>query len=185
MSTRYCLLLLLCAGCAEMFGIEPTTAPIDAKIDGPSAVWDSSVDARGCGGGDAHVADPVTGACYVFFATPMTRDAARATCLGLGTGVLLASVQSAAENATIASLIGTNIAFLGGNDEVVEGTFRWEDGSAVILTNWNTGEPNNGAGANEEDCIVMVGTLGGKWDDHPCAPPPVGSGSYAFVCERD
>jgi hypothetical protein len=162
-----CLAPIVLGGCAQLFGLDETSAtPVDARID-------------------AHAVDPATGACYTFFTTPMTRDAARTVCTGLGANTALASVQTANENALIAALIGTNVAFLGGTDEVVEGTFRWPDGSLVVLTNWNTGEPNNGAGMFEEDCIVMLGSIGGTWDDRPCAPGPVGTGSYPFVCERD
>jgi|PlaIllAssembly_1097288.scaffolds.fasta_scaffold216205_2 hypothetical protein len=177
--------LAMLGGCAQLFGLDETTAPAtptdgpnDAPIDGPP------VDARVCAGGDARVTDPMTGNCYVLFTTPATRNTARTMCQTLGTGVRLASVQSAAENQVIANLIGATDAFLGGNDEAVENTFVWDDGTAVVLTNWNTGEPNNAAGMFEEDCIVMLGTVPGKWDDRPCAPGPVGTGSYAYVCER-
>jgi hypothetical protein len=36
-----------------------------------------------------------------------------------------------------------------------------------------------------EDCIVILGLLRGVWDDRPCAPPPIDTGAYSFVCERD
>ena len=56
----------------------------------------------------------------------------------------------------------------------------------MVLTNWNTGEPNNGAGVYEEDCIVIHGMLAGKWDDRPCAPGGAAiEGVYPIVCERD
>ena len=129
--------------------------------------------------------DQATGACYVFFATPMTRNAARTACQGLGPTGRLASIQSTSESALITSLIGTSEAFIGGSDELTEGAFVWDDGTPVQLTRWNTGEPNNGQGQFEEDCIVMLGALGGVWDDRPCAPPPVNTGAYPFVCERD
>jgi Lectin C-type domain len=182
-----CLSPIVLGGCAQLFGLDETSATsVDARIDARiDAAVDAPVDALACAGGDAHVVDPMSGACYTFFTTPMTRDAARTVCTGLGAGTALASVQTANENTLIAGLIGTNVAFLGGTDEIVEGQFRWPDGSLVVLTNWNTGEPNNGAGMFEEDCIVMLGSVAGKWDDRPCAPGPVGTGSYPFVCERD
>ncbi|HEX5059857.1 MAG TPA: C-type lectin domain-containing protein [Kofleriaceae bacterium] len=181
----WCLVLVSTAGCAQLFGIEQTTSSevrTDAAVD---ARRDSGIDARTCSAGDAHVTDPMTGACYMFFVGPKTRDEARATCNT--EGALLASVESANENQLITSLLGMNLAFLGGTDEVTEGTFKWEDGTAVVLTNFATGEPNNGTGLFEEDCIVIHGDLAGKWDDRPCGAEAGATvpGAYAFVCERD
>ena len=173
------------SGCAQIAGLDKTRgAPVDAPAVVDSSSVDAAIDARICAGGDARMTDPATGACYVLFTTPATRDAARQSCLSLGPGTLLAGIDSAAENATITSLIGATIAFVGGSDEAVEGTFVWEGGMPLTFTNWNTGEPNNGLNMYEEDCIVISGGLGGVWDDKPCAPPPVGAGAYAFVCEH-
>ncbi len=74
-------------------------------------------------------------------------------------------------------------AFIGATDVAVENTYVWPDGSALSFTNFRTGEPNNGNGAFEEDCLVIEGARMGTWDDRPCAPPPVGTGSYAYVCQ--
>ena len=181
----WCLVVVCSMGCAQLAGIDETSArdaSIDATADAPR---DSSLDAAVCAGGDARVTDPMSGACYTFFMAPQTRNDARATCSGLGGGTALATVQSAAENQLLATLVGASIAYVGGNDEITEGMFTWDDGSAVVLSNWNTGEPNNGAGSYEEDCIVINGALAGKWDDRPCAPGVGIEGAYPFVCERD
>jgi hypothetical protein len=185
---RRALLLLLCGGCAQIFGLDETSKPsttpdtpaVDAKPDGPP------IDARLCTGGTAAMTDPSTGHCYVFFSAPTIRNTARQMCLTIDPTAKLASVESAAENTLIANLIGTTDSFLGGNDEVTEMQFKWDDGTPFVLTNWNTGEPNNALGMFEEDCIVMIGTVPGKWDDRPCATGigPAGTGAYAFVCER-
>jgi hypothetical protein len=168
-------------GCAQLLGLEPTSSP-DAPVDAPR-----TIDAQPCVGGDYRTVDLETGACYTFFTTPMTRDAARTACRGLGSTTRLASIQSAAEAAVIIRLIGTSDALIGGSDETTEGTFVWEDGSPVVLTSWNTGEPNNAVGQFEEDCIEMIGSIGGLWNDVPCSPPPPPStlGTYPFVCERN
>jgi hypothetical protein len=178
--------MVLAGGCAQLFGLDETNAPATPN-DAPTDVRpvDAPPDAaRVCAGGDARVTDPGTGTCYVLFTAPATRNVARQMCLTLGANARLASVQTAAENQLIATLTGATDAFLGGNDEGAEGTFVWEDATAVVLTSWNTGEPNNALGMFEEDCIVMLGTVPGAWDDRPCAPGPVGTGSYAYVCER-
>jgi hypothetical protein len=155
---------------------------VDARFDAP-------VDAKpACTGGDARSTDSTTGHCYMFFSAPKIRNDARTTCAALGANVKLASIESASENQVIATLIGAADSFVGGNDEMIENTFRWEDGTPFVLTNWAmtpSVEPNNGAGMFEEDCIVMRGDGTGKWDDRPCSPPPnVALGMHAYVCER-
>ena len=172
-------------GCAQIGGLDETTGPRDATVD--TATRDAAIDARACTGGDMRVVDPATGHCYTYFTTPQNRNTARQMCAALGTGVLLASIQSATENDLITSIIGQELVFIGGNDEMVEGMFRWEDGSPITLTNWNatTMEPNNGLNMYEEDCIVVSGAAAGKWDDRPCAAGPPIAGTYGFVCERD
>jgi hypothetical protein len=175
--------MLSLAGCAQIFGLEETSRSTpDARIDAPGKLPDARLP---CLGGDARAVDPATGACYVFFATPMTRDAARSACRGIGPTALLASIQSASESSLITSLIGATDALIGGYDEVTENMFLWEDGTRIQLTNWNANEPNNGLGMFEEDCIVVLGSQGGLWNDVPCAPPPINLGSYPFVCERN
>jgi hypothetical protein len=179
------LALLALGGCAQIFGLEETTArpaPDAARVD--ARVFDAPLP---CAGGDARSVDPVTGACYVLFTGPMPRDLARTTCQGLGGTTRLASIQSASENALIKSLAGDRDVFLGGSDALVEMTFVWDDGTSFQYLNWNTGEPNNGAGMFEEDCLVMIGVITtGVWNDVPCAPAAGTTlGSFAFVCERD
>jgi hypothetical protein len=170
---------LALGGCAQLLGLEPTTSP-DAAIDASKLV-----DAQACVGGDYRTVDPVTGHCYTLFTTPMTRDAARTACRGLGATTHLATIQSAAENTVIATLLGQNHSLVGGSDEATEGTFVWDDGAPVVLTNWNTGEPNDAGG--QEDCMEVVGALNGGWNDVPCAPTVAtpNLGTYTFVCERD
>jgi len=177
------LALLALGGCAQIFDLDATSkiAP-DARVD--AAPMRDAPGPPPCTGGDTRSVDPVTGACYMFNTTPMTRDAARSVCQALGPTTRLASIQSSSENALITSLIGANEAFLGGSDELLEGTFVWDDGTPVQLTNWNTGEPNDAGGA--EDCIEIIGSLNGKWNDVPCAPTATNTiGTFPFVCERD
>ena len=108
---------LALGGCAQLLGLEPTTSP-DAAIDASKLV-----DAQACVGGDYRTVDPATGHCYTLFTTPMTRDAARTACRGLGATTHLATIQSAAENTVIATLLGQNHSLVGGSDEATEGTF--------------------------------------------------------------
>ena len=184
MFVRFVVGLVVVAGCGvqltESHGTTgdastDTRLPVDAATDGPSPI-----DARPCMGGTASMQEP-GGSCFVLFAGPKLRAGAEADCVALGGH--LATVKTAASNAIVAALVAaTPSAFLGGTDVVTEGTFLWPDGSPLTYSNWRTGEPNNGQGVYEEDCIVIQGLLAGVWDDRPCAPPPVGAGSYAYVC---
>lgn len=172
--------LVLCAGCgAELAddGKKQTLAPDggltrDASIDTPP------VDAKPCGG----VKDP-GGTCFVLVTTPKTAVGADADCIAMGGH--LATIKNAQENATVTALVSTTaVAFIGATDLVVEGAFQWPNGGALTYTNWRAGEPNNGGpmATYQEDCSVILGMAGGVWDDRPCTPPPIGAGSYAYVC---
>jgi hypothetical protein len=72
----------------------------------------------------------------------MTWDEANTTCLGLGAE--LASVHSQEENTYLYILCGSeNKCWLGFTDAAVEGDWEWSDGSDIVFTNWEKGEPNN------------------------------------------
>jgi hypothetical protein len=185
--------VLALAGCGakleESRSIDGTVvdAPrsVDAAIDAPA---DAAIDARLCAGGDARAVDPMTGSCFVYFVGPATYAAAETACTGFG--AKLAVIKSAQTNATVLSIVGLTDAFVGGTDALVEGAFTWRGNPldpitvGVSYTNWRTGEPNNGStNPAGEDCMIIEGARMGTWDDRPCAPPPVGSGAYAYVCQ--
>ena len=142
-------------------------------------VVDAPADARACAGGDARVVS--NGACLVVYRTPATYAGAQAACASLSAGLVV--IASAQTNQAVTALIGGVDAFVGASDAVTEGTFLWSPGAGLTFTNWRAGEPNNANGAFEEDCLVVEGALGGTWDDRPCAPPPLDTGAYAYVCE--
>lgn len=179
------LALLITAGCGVKLeqGLDGGTT--DARITDATAdaapVPDAPPDARPCTGGDAHMADS-TGACFVFFLTPRLYADAQTACAAIAAH--LATVPDAATNTLITGLAAnTASVYIGATDAVTEGTFLWQDGSAVTYTNWRTGEPSNGQGQYQEDCVVIQPMLAGVWDDRPCAPPPANAGSYAYVCQ--
>ncbi len=174
--------LVVAAGCGAKLADERSNLVPDASLpsDAPVVTDGPAVDARPCMGGAAAMQEP-GGACFVLFPAPKIRSDAEADCVALGGH--LAAIKTAQSNAIVAALaVSSSAAFIGGTDLTTEGTFVWPDGTGVIYTNWRAGEPNNGNGAYEEDCIVIQGLLGGVWDDRPCASPPLGSGSYAYVC---
>lgn len=140
------------------------------------------IDARACTGGDAHTTGP-GGECFVYWAGPATWLVAEAACVQAN--ARLAILDSAAKDSVVEAML-TADTFIGGTDAVVEGTFLWIDGTPLGFTNWHTGEPNNGNGAYQEDCIVVAGARVGKgWDDRPCAPESgaTTAGRYGYLCE--
>jgi Lectin C-type domain len=188
-----CAAVALAAACGDVF-VPPDIAidsGLDAGIaDAPRAVDGPPVDApRACTGGDGQVIDPATGTCFMVFRTVRTRAEAQAACVAIGAN--LASARTSAQNTLLTNLIGAASAFLGGNDLTIEGDFRWTDGTALTFKNWRANapptpnEPNNGAGLNQEDCLVIEGAMAGVWDDKPCdASQVAAAGKYQFVCER-
>jgi len=78
---------------------------------------------------------------------------------------------------------GLEMAWLGGNDIEVEGTWKWVDCSPWNATFWARGEPNNNGGA--EHCLHHVfnypswpSYLYGKWNDEPCRR------EQGFLCSK-
>ena len=89
----------------------------------------------------------------------------------------LASVHSEEEHNFIFNRgNGKENLWLGGHDTHKEGHYVWSDGTAFSYQNWGNGEPNNGQGQWQEDCI-SINYNGRKWNDIPC------SEKNKFVCK--
>jgi hypothetical protein len=103
--------------------------------------------------------------------------AARAFCMIQGGD--LTSIQSQAENDFLFDAINqlsNGKWWMGFNDRAAEGTWVWSDGSAVVFTHWEMGEPNNVGG--NEDCGQLNRFFpSSTWNDEPC------STALPFVCE--
>lgn len=69
--------------------------------------------------------------------------------------------------------------FIGGSDVDHEGTWTWIDGSAFQFSNWGEDEPS---GDNTENCLEMVGTKNGTWNDVPC---DASHSEKAAICSFD
>lgn len=115
--------------------------------------------------------------CSMYFYNPQSLSGAAAQQFAESLGANLISVQSAAENTCISTALVNNgfggIIWIGFTDENSEGNFYWYDGSPVIYTNWNAGEPNNDGG--NEDCTQIFPN--GLWNDLPCN----GGGSKSVI----
>ncbi|HET9987066.1 MAG TPA: C-type lectin domain-containing protein [Kofleriaceae bacterium] len=180
---RYAFVLVL-AGCNAHLGsdVGPNVIGADGNTaDSAHVTPDASPDARACAGGDAHASDGTN--CFLYFATPKTWAQAKAACDALPAH--LAKISNAAQNTLVAQLSLNVDSFIGATDAVTEGTFLWEDGTPLAYMNFRTGEPNNGSGQYQEDCLVLAGKKSvDGWDDRPCSTGIVlGAGSYPYVCE--
>ena len=114
---------------------------------------------------------------YAFCTFARSWTAARSECKQRsGDLVVIDDVdENAALTAQGAVTPGTNGAwYIGLGDLALEGTFVWLDGIVPVFVNWNVGEPNDAAMA--EDCTVLPNATG-LWNDQGCDPPG------HFVCE--
>jgi len=179
------LALLLLAGCGAELGGGGTkegSEIVDANVRRDAAVV--TPDARACTGGTAAMTAP-DGSCFVFVNTPVTRAAAKLACANMNAH--LAYLKNAQMDAAAEAFIGTTNTWIGATDIITEGTFVWDDATALVFTNWHTGEPNSGgSGATyQEDCVIIAGARVDKqWDDRPCdASEVANSGMFAYLCQ--
>jgi len=101
-----------------------------------------------------------TGHYYKYYSDSRTWASARAEAVRLGG--YLAVVTSTAEHSFLTTTVGTTRGWLGGTDEVTEGTWVWVNGETWSFTNWNANEPNN-VGASGEHYLELSGS---GWNDH-------------------
>ena len=133
-------------------------------------------DAVVCTGGDLNMVDPASGHCYMAFLTATQWGTARSLCLGLPDGAHLVAIGSLAENTFVRTLVGTRRVWIGANDLVSEMQWVWVTMEPfTAFTYWNGGEPNDDG---TEDCAVLLGDVGGRWNDGECG------NSLGYVCEQ-
>jgi hypothetical protein len=113
-------------------------------------------------GGSGHV--------YEYVPTPGSWTTARAAALTRtfrGAPGHLATIASAFENGIVGALRanGDLRGWIGLTDEIVNGTFAWVTGEALVYTNWSANEPSNGspAGTGGEDYVEIFAS--GAWND--------------------
>jgi hypothetical protein len=111
---------------------------------------------------DGQLLGPDRASCYSFEVGSFGWEQARQVCRNNGAGWDLVDIQSPEENAFVLGLI-TQQGWIGANDLLQEGSFRWLEGPALDYANWNSGEPND---LNGEDCAEM--RTNGTWNDLPC-----------------
>jgi len=110
-----------------------------------SAILSTSLAAQTLPGIIHTATDPATGHTYHLLDVANWTDSEAAA---VAMGAHLVTVNDLAEN----DFLVANFSTFGGltrhlwngyNDEAVEGTWVWADGSTSTFTHWNTGEPNN------------------------------------------
>jgi hypothetical protein len=117
------------------------------------------------------------GRAYAMCPDPLGWEAARASCVALGTD--LVALADAAEQTVVLGFAappsnGIGGWFIGLSDLASEGAFVWPDGGAPTFTAWGRGEPNDAAG--NEDCAEL-GLTTALWNDVPCTD------LRAYICE--
>ena len=116
-----------------------------------------------------------TGSCYKGVSTAATYDNAKLACNSDYKGYLV-TISSVTENKVVKDLIGNGYEiWIGLNDIVTEGQFKWLHGSSSF-TLWGWGQPDNWAGA--ENCVhLWANDI--SWNDATCGT------TIKYVCEAD
>jgi Lectin C-type domain/Putative metal-binding motif len=159
---------------------DPARNPAAAELcdavdnDCDTLIDEASPSNSSCSGCELHES---AGHSYALCPAGAPFDAARVACAAFGGDLL--RLDDAAELATVVAFAEPPAGVGGGwsmglSDIAAEGTFVWVDGGPLTFSNWNPGEPNDGA--TNEDCAELD-LAGGGWNDIPCADP------RAFVCE--
>ncbi|XP_057565343.1 C-type lectin domain family 17, member A [Hippopotamus amphibius kiboko] len=115
---------------------------------------------------------PFQGKCYYFSPSTKSWEEARKFCQENYSHLVI--ISNFAEQNFVAKAHGSpRVYWLGLNDRILEGDWRWLDGSPITLSFWDPEEPNN---IDEEDCGSM--NKGGTWNDLSCDK------TTYWICER-
>ncbi len=98
---------------------------------------------------------------YHFYDFPVIHSTAEYLCRAMGGR--LPSINSAEEQAALASITDGNAAWIGASDAESEGQWVWPDGSPMAFKAWGRGQPDN-AGSNEHYLSIRKD---GLWNDVP------------------
>jgi hypothetical protein len=161
--------LIVIAGCRAHFDELAT----DARADSPTG--DGAV--AGCPAGyGMHVGLP---SLYKLIPAAGTWFESEVMCEADGTHLIV--IDNLAENnfARSLNLTSSEHVWLGGGDQVNEGTFVWVTGVPMTYTKWGPAEPNNTMGVED----VMEIDDGGLWNDE--AVQGANSSTYHAICECD
>ena len=77
-------------------------------------------------------------------------------------GAYLVTINDAAEQKWLQTVLGNQPSWIGLNDIAHEGEWEWDNGEPVTYTNWGFQEPN-GSNNGDEDYVILGPS--GKWED--------------------
>jgi hypothetical protein len=118
---------------------------------------------------------------YKVFKEPKTWKEAQAYCELIGGNLAMPKTEELSDFiVSVATQYELQGLWLGATNEE-EGIWKWVDGTTMVYSNWNTGEPNN-SGGNEHYLETYTNNKAGKWNDLPNDVVSVISG---FICEFD
>lgn len=159
-------------GWLKMFAVLSGVAVLSACGEDP-ATGDGSVDGVRCDGTSPEycpcLVEENAGRRYLFCSDAVTWSEGRDKCRGFGFD--LARIESAAEQAFIWSIAGPTGGeyWIGLNDRDIEGTFAWSDGTPLgDFADWADDQPDSGRGDVDEDCVEIIQTEDGQWNDRDC-----------------
>lgn len=115
---------------------------------------------------------------YQYVSTDVTWDVARSNALAStynGLSGYLATITSQAESDFLRDTLQAGLGWIGGSDKDQEGVWKWMDGpeagqifwdngTSLMFTNWNSGEPNDCCGG--EDYLQFAWYSADGWNDH-------------------
>ncbi|XP_067669202.1 perlucin-like protein [Haliotis asinina] len=114
-----------------------------------------------------------TNNCYFFTSNGKNWQSAENDCQQRGAH--LASIHGEAENIFLSSFSAARI-WIGLNDLIQEGSFRWTDGSALNFSNWGSGQPDF---KGIEQCTGLNYLSFGVWNNFQCID------EYAYICMKE
>ncbi|KAM6471683.1 hepatic lectin-like isoform 3-T3 [Liasis olivaceus] len=111
------------------------------------------------------------GSYYFFSYSPGSWEVANQSCTSMGFHLVM--INSIEEKGHVTTIMKTPSCWIGLTDQVLEGDWKWVDGTRVEHDNsyWHH-EPNGGKG---ENCALMQNSL---WYDHQCKD------NFHWICER-
>lgn len=128
----------------------------------------------------AKLINPSNGHTYQRFDANVTWNTAKNSCANLGGH--LVTVTSAAEQDWIKNKL-PGVSWIGATDQVSEGTWEWITGETWSYSNWDAGQPDDGALGQDFALIVVLDGGVIVWDDNGGPNNP--GAAYPYICEWD